>query len=57
MTNFLSYAQGPRLRAESKFVELNGYEQVDFCPFRGPDAPFAHERDITMAELFAGHRV
>jgi hypothetical protein len=29
------------LRAESKFVKLELYDQVDFCPFRGPDAPFA----------------
>src|ERR1022692_865252 len=25
--------------AESKFVKLNCFDQVDFCPFRGPDAP------------------
>ena len=38
---------GPRsacLRAESKFVKTNWYEQVDFCPFREPSAPFALRR-------------
>jgi hypothetical protein len=35
---------GPHLRAESKFVETNCNHQVDFCPFRGPDAPFALRR-------------
>src|SRR5271165_6056118 len=44
MANFLSLARGPHLRAESKFVKLNCNEQVDFCPFRGPDAPFAQKR-------------
>ena len=44
MTNFLSQARGPHLRAESKFVKTNWYVQVDFCPFRGPDAPFALRR-------------
>src|ERR1700674_37068 len=29
------------LWAESEFVKTNCCEQVDFCPFRGPDAPFA----------------
>jgi hypothetical protein len=38
--NFLSYARGPHLQAESKFVKTNCSNQVDFCPFRGPDAPF-----------------
>ncbi|PYV14274.1 MAG: hypothetical protein DMG21_18745 [Acidobacteria bacterium] len=35
---------GPRsayLRAESQFVKTNCSGKVDFCPFRGPDAPFA----------------
>lgn len=44
MTNFLSYARGPHLWAESQFVKANCCNQVDFCPFRGPDAPFALPR-------------
>jgi hypothetical protein len=29
------------LRAESQFVKTSCTSKVDFCPFRGPDAPFA----------------
>jgi len=25
---------------ESEFVATSCYDEVDFCPFRGPDAPF-----------------
>jgi hypothetical protein len=39
--NFLSVRpKGPHEQAESKFVRINCSDQVDFCPFRGPDAPF-----------------
>jgi len=34
----------PKVRkiwAERQFVKSSYYDQVDFCPFRGPDAPFA----------------
>src|SRR5438552_3238209 len=41
MTNFLSYARGPHDWAESQFVKATDWRQVDFCPFRGPDAPCA----------------
>jgi hypothetical protein len=34
-----------------KLVRENGLcDQVDFCPFRGPDAPFALVDLITRAE-------
>jgi hypothetical protein len=39
--NFLSYAQVRNLRAEREFMELRWECKVDFCPLRGPDAPFA----------------
>jgi len=55
MANFLSCARGPHWRAESKFVKLELYDQVDFCPFRGPEAPFALE-DISTAELLGSQR-
>jgi hypothetical protein len=59
MANFLSCARGPHLRAESKFVKLDLYEQVDFCPFRGPDAPFAlrrfyHDKEAARVDVKDG---
>jgi len=38
--NFLSYAQVRNLRAEREFIQLSCEGKVDFCPVRGPDAPF-----------------
>src|SRR5437868_13314658 len=40
----LSLPKNFAIRAESKFVESNCWDQVDFCPFHGPDAPFAPQR-------------
>src|SRR5258708_19418369 len=39
-----------RLWAESQFVKTNCCHQVDFCPFRGPDAPFALSEPTTKLE-------
>jgi len=39
-----------RLWAESQFVKTNCCDQVDFCPFRGPDAPFALSELTTKLE-------
>jgi hypothetical protein len=44
MTNFPSYARGPQFMGRKLVRETNCYDQVDFCPFRGPDAPFALRR-------------
>ena len=41
MTNFFRYAWRPQGQAESKFVKLTIQPEVDFCPFRGRDAPFS----------------
>ena len=35
---------GPHLVGESQFAKSDCDEQVDFCPFRGPEAPFALRR-------------
>ena len=37
----------PHLQAESLFVKAMGCE-VDFCPFRGPDARLLHKDTISL---------
>jgi hypothetical protein len=38
-----------------KSVQANDLLQVDFCPFRGPDAPFARFEDNTTLIFQASH--
>jgi hypothetical protein len=44
------------LRAESKFVKLNCVQQVDFCPFRGSDAPVAHRRSYHACPVHSSRK-
>ena len=41
------------MRAESQFVLWIVKAKVDFCPFRGPGAPFLRWRDVSTPEVRA----
>ena len=50
MTNFLSNAQVRTLRAESQFANQIVTAKVDFCPFRGPVAPFCASTSVSRIQ-------
>jgi hypothetical protein len=45
LQNGSSRVPHPGGQAESKFVNLRFHPEVDFCPFRGPGTPCAHDQD------------
>jgi hypothetical protein len=52
--NFLSYLPEIRIkRAESQFSEMGNACWVDFCPFRGPDAPLTLSKSVLRAREVA----